>query len=160
MAGNPGGIKVAQNADPLVALLNIEIAQIFVAYDGIGDACVSQMGGAQVDPLAAKFRFCFQQRLESGGKGGDAPGGLGSDDPLRGNFHQPHVHHGLCAVLRQQLIQHRRMGGPSCGEKLLIFFLPGAQRLGVFVYCGLHGHGSLLKNNVEDSDPFLPYNIP
>ena len=58
---DPGGAEIAQHADPLVALLNIEIAQILVAGDGIPDAHISQMGGAQRHPLPGKLRFGVQQ---------------------------------------------------------------------------------------------------
>ena len=41
IAGNPGRVKVPQNADPFVALLNIKVAQIFKAFNGLGDTGVA-----------------------------------------------------------------------------------------------------------------------
>ena len=38
LAGDPGRTEVAQDADTLVAFLDIEIAQIFIAGDGFPDA--------------------------------------------------------------------------------------------------------------------------
>ena len=143
IAGNPGSVVVAQHADPLVALLNIEIAQVFIAQNGVGNARIAQMGGAQADPFHGKFAFGVQQGLKSGGKGGDAAGGLGAHDPLRGNLDEAHIHHGFGGVFRQQLVQHSGMGGLAGGCQFLVFFLTGLQGLDVFIRRHLCIHGSL-----------------
>ena len=132
-AGNPGGAKVPQDADPLVALLNVEIPQIFVAQNGVGDARLSQVGSTEVDPLGGKLGFAVQQRAEGGGKGRDASGGFGADDPLRGNFHQPHVHHGIRIVFRQNIVQHGRVGRAPLHHKLPVFPLALFQRQVIFI---------------------------
>ena len=41
IAGNPGRVKVPQNTDPFVALLNIKVTQIFKAFNGLSDTGVA-----------------------------------------------------------------------------------------------------------------------
>ena len=83
------------------------------------------MGSAQADPLHGKLAFWIQQGLEGGGKGSDASGGLGTHDPLRGDFNKSYIHHGFGGIFRQQLIQHSRVGGLSRGGQLFVFLLSG-----------------------------------
>ena len=143
VAGDLGRAKMPQHADPFIAFLHVEIAQILIAYDGIGDAGVSQMGSAQADPFGGKFRFAVQQGLEGGGEGSDPPGGFGAHDPLGRDLHQTYFHYRFRRVFRQQFIQHCRVGIAPGGHKILIFFLAGFQRLDVFFCRHLCIHGSL-----------------
>ena len=155
LSGNPGSTEAAQDADPLVPLLDVEIAQVFVARNGVGDAGFPQMGGAQVDPLGGKFRLGIQQRVERGSEGGDSPGGFGTDNPFGGNLYEPYVHHRVGTVFRQQLVQNRRMGGLTGGGQFPEFLLSGPQCLVVFIGCKLDIHGSLLLFRID----FLMYSI-
>ena len=62
MAWNPGCTVVFQNADPLIALLHIEIAHILEALDWFPDALIRHMKAAQVAPLPGKFTVQVQKR--------------------------------------------------------------------------------------------------
>ena len=145
VAGDPGRVKISQHADPLVALLDIEIAQIFIAEDGVGNAHVAQMGRAQVDPFGGKLGLLVQQRLERRGKGRDAACRLGTHDPLGRDLHQAHIHYDIRGILRQDLVQHRGMGTFLRHQQFPVFLLALAQRLGIFFSCCLYCHGSLLR---------------
>ena len=154
VAGDPGRAEMPQDADPFVALLHIEITQVFKADDGVGDAGVSQMGGAQADPFGGEFGFHIQQWPKRSGKGGDPPAGLHAGDPLRGDFHQAHIYHGIGGVFRQQFIQHGRVGRAAGHQQLPVFLLPEAHGLDIFIGCCLGVH-SYLQGKV-----FFTYIIP
>ena len=64
IAGDGGGLIAFEDADPLVALLDIKAAQVLIAADGVPDPFVAQMGGAQADPLLGKFRVCGKEGHE------------------------------------------------------------------------------------------------
>ena len=112
---DPRGAEVAQHADPLVALLDVEIAQVLIALDGIPDAYVPQVRGAQVHPLAGELGLGIQQGEKAGREGGDPPGGFGAQDPLGRDLQHPQVLDGVCAAVRQNFIQHRGIGGLPLG---------------------------------------------
>ena len=136
--GNPGRAEIAQHTHPLVALLDIEITQVFIAGNGVADALGSQVGFAKSNPFGCKFRFCIQQRIEAGSKGRDASGGFGAHDSLRRNVHDSHIHNGLCIDFRQQLIQYFRVLFLSGGQELFGFSLPQLQRLEIFLPASLN----------------------
>ena len=158
IAGNPGGAEVPQDADTLIALLHIKIAQIFKALDGISDARLAEMGGAQVHPLGAKLRPRLQQGAEGGGEGGDPPGGFHADNPLRRQLHKPHILHGVGGVVRQNFVQNQRMGILPLHHQLPVFLLTLSQRLCIFFNCVLmrHGKASLEKQQFILHDTFFP----
>ena len=141
IAGNPGCAEVPQHTDPLVALLHIEIAQIFKALDGIGDARLAEMGGAQVHPFSSKLRPRLQQGAEGGGEGGDPPGGFHADNPLRRQLHQPHILYGVGGGVRQNFVQNQRMRVLPLHHQLPVFLLTLSQSLCIFFNCGLMRHG-------------------
>ena len=91
------------------------------------------MGSAEVDPLDGKFGFAVQQGAEGGGEGRNAPGGFGADDPFRGDLYQPHVHHGIRIIFRQDIVQHGGVGRPPLHHKLPVFLLALFQRQVVFI---------------------------
>ena len=155
VAGNPGRAEMPQHADPLVALLDIKVAQILIAEDGVGDAGVPQVGAAKGNPLGGELTFAVQQRAEGGSKSGDPPGAFHADDPLGGNLDQTDVHDALSHTLGQQLVQYLRMGAAARHQQFPVFFLAHAQGLGIFFHCGLCDHGSLL-----DRKDIFPYIIP
>ena len=64
VAGDGGGLVAFQDADPLVALLDIKAAQVLIAADGVPNPFVTQMGGTQADPLLGKFRVCGKEGHE------------------------------------------------------------------------------------------------
>ena len=78
VAGDTGRVKVTQDTGPLVTLLDIEFSQIFKADDGVTDALIGQVGGAEIDPLVGKFCIYAQKGQKTGGKGGDPAGGFGA----------------------------------------------------------------------------------
>jgi len=96
---NPGRAEVAQDADPLVALLHVKIPQIFIADNGVADAG-GQVVGAQLDPFGGELGIHTQQGLESDIKGGDPSGGFCADDPLGGNVHKTDVKGGVGVIFR------------------------------------------------------------
>ena len=143
IAGDPGGTEMPQHADPLVTLLDIEIAQIFKADDGVGDAGLSQVGDAEVDPFQTKFGFRIQQGLEFGIEGGDTAGRLGADDPLDRNFHQSDLLGHGGNICGQDLIQNRRIGGQARHQAFPIYLLTLFQGKQIFFGCSLN-HSVLL----------------
>ena len=145
---NPGRAEVTQHADPLVALLDVEIAQILVAGDGIPDAHVSQMGGAQIHPFPGKLRFGVQQRQKARRKGSDPAGRLGTDNTLRRNLQQSQLLHHLGPVFRENLIQNRGVCCFSLGGQLTD--LPLAQFKGPVILFRYH-----LCRNFHDAAPFV-----
>ena len=136
--GNPGRAKIAQHAHPLVALLDIEIAQVFIAGNGVPDALGPQVGITKSNPFGCEFRFHIQQRIEAGGKGRNASGGFCAHNPLRGNLHGSHIHNGLRIDFRQQLIQHFRVRISPGGQELFEFPLPQLQCLEIFLPASLN----------------------
>ena len=141
IAGNPGGTEVAQHADPLVALLNIEIAQVFKADNGFGDAGLAQVSSAEVDPFQAEFGIHFQQRLEFCVEGGNAAGGLGADDPFGGNLHHTQLLGHGGNILGQNVIQNGGVRGQVCHQAFPIHFLALFQSKQIFFSCGLNHSG-------------------
>ena len=131
---------MAHDADALVALLDIEVAQVFVAFNGIGNAGGTQMGFAQQDPLGAKFGFCLQQRTEGSSKGGDPSGSFGAHDPLGGNIYQTDIQHGFRRHFRQNFIQNGRMRFPTSHQQISIFFLTQTKGFGIFFQCDFCTH--------------------
>ena len=133
-AGNPGRAEVFQHADPLIALLHIEVAQIFIAYDGFPDALLGQMGHAQADPLVGKLRIRIQHGQKIRIEGRDPSGGLGAHDPLRRNLHQTHVDAGLHRGTGD-FRQHLRIGVPAPGNAFFAFGLGQFHCFQIFFQC-------------------------
>ena len=133
-AGDPGGFKIFQDADPLVSRLNVEISVIFVTNDGIADA-LAQVGGAELDPLDGKLRVPAQQGQKRGREGTDAACGLGAHDAVCGNLHQTHGNAAVCGDVTDELVQHGGIGRAALG--LTLPDLLQAQLQGFLVF--LHG---------------------
>ena len=66
IGSDAGRTKIPQHADPLITLLHIEIAHIFIALNGILNSLCPQMGNTQIDPLGSKLRIRPHQRQETG----------------------------------------------------------------------------------------------
>ena len=105
VAGDPGRAEVAQDADALVALLDIEHAQVLEDLDRVTDADLAQMGLAEADPLIGEFGIPVQQRQEIPGEGRDPALGLDAHDPLRGDLQQAHILSGIRGDAFQHLVQ-------------------------------------------------------
>ena len=133
-AGDPGRAKIAQHGNTLVALFHIEITQIFVAGNGVADT-LFKVGKAQVGPFQSELTVGLCQRQERGGKGGDAAGGAGADDPFGGDFHKTDILHHVGSVVVQQIVQNSGVGRLAGGDHFFIFFLTLAQCRGVFFFC-------------------------
>ena len=129
-----------QHADPLISFLDVEIAQILKTENGVGDAGVSQVGSAQVNPLGGKLRLEIQQRAEGCGKGRNPTGGFHAHNSLRRDFHQANIRHHIPGIFRQEVIQHSRMGVFSGHQQFPVFLLPQTQRLGIFIHSCLYAH--------------------
>ena len=124
-----------QYTDPFISLLDIEIAQIFIAQDRIRNTGFSQMCLTQVNPFGAKFCFLIQQRSETGTECCDPPGGFHTDNALCRDFHQTHPLGYFGGEIRQEIVQYQRIGMPAGGGKFFIFSLTRTQGAGVFVKC-------------------------
>ena len=122
VAGDPGAAEAAQYADPLVAFLYIEIAQVFKAQNGIPDALRTQVGIAKDHPLVGKFGAGIQQGQECGGESGNTPGGLGANDSLDGDLHEADVCVDVGRTLGPDFVQNSRVRGLACGNQFFIFF--------------------------------------
>ncbi len=143
--GGDGGRAVAfQHADPLVALLDVEPAQVLVAPNGVPDALVPQVGGAQLHPLGGELRVRVQQGHEVGGEGAAPPGGLGAGDLLGGDLQHPHVRPSGHHVLVQDLVQDRGVGVLAPDHPLLVVFLAKPQGFDVLFHGFLSAHRCLL----------------
>ena len=129
------------HTDPLVALLNIEIAQILIAFNGAVDTLVAQMGGAEVDPLLAKLRIGREQGQKTGSKGIGPAGGFCADDLADRDLHQGKLLGVLCGKFPDQLIQHGGMGVSALGGQLLQLPLAQLQGALIFGYSFLAAHG-------------------
>ena len=134
VAGDPGRAEIAQDGHPLVALLDIEIAHVFKALNGLPDALVAQMGGAELLPFGGELAAVAEQGQEGGRKGGDPPGGLGAHDPLCRDLHQAHFQGRIKIGGAQNIIQNRRVGIFSGGNQFLGFFQTLFHRLGIFFH--------------------------
>ena len=109
-AGYTACAEIFQHTDALVALLHIKTPQIFITADGVADALL-HMGDAQADPLGAELGFHIQQRHKVGGKRPGAPFGLGADQKVHRDIHQPQGHLGIDpGVPLQDDVQHRQIG--------------------------------------------------
>ena len=99
IAGDGGGVEALEDADPLVALLDVKAAHVLIAPDGVPNALLAEVSGAQVYPLGGKLRVRGQQRHEVRGEGGAPPHGFGSHDLISGNVDDSQVylpgHHGV-----------------------------------------------------------------
>ena len=133
-----------QHGNPLVAFLHVKIAQILIAHNRIPDTLFAQMVTAKADPLGTKFRLRLQQRTEGRGEGADPSGGLGADDPLRGNVQHTDVIGGQTGFLRQDLIQHRRVGMLSRHDQFSLLLVTLFQGNGIFICGKLSAHSFLL----------------
>ena len=141
VAGNGRRIVAFEHADPLVALLDVEPAQILITADGVPYALVAQVGGAQVDPLVGKLRVQLQQGHEVIRKGGTPSNRLIADDLLGGNLNDPHVRlSGNQGVVHQNFIQYRRIGVTSMEDAVLICALPQLEGSAVLVVSFLSAH--------------------
>ena len=134
IAGNTGGAEVIQHGDTLIALHHVELAQILKTLNGVLDTGVTQMGGAEVDPLDAELGIGTQQGLERGGKGRDTASGFGADDGVGGNFHHANVLMGVGRAFHQNIVQDDGVGMASGGGQFPVFLVAPAKRLGVFIF--------------------------
>ena len=112
-----GCTVVFQHAQALVAFLHVEVAQIFVADQGIADARIAEMVGAQVDPFGGKLRALCQQRQERRGKGGGPVGGLQADKTLHRDLRFADVADGFDADAVQQFVQNGGMRKGTVGQR-------------------------------------------
>ena len=147
IAGDPGGSKMAQDTDPLVALLDIEDAQIFKDLDRVPDARFAQMGVTEIDPLISEFGILVQQRQEIPGKGRDPALGLDAHDPLRRDLQQAHILGRVVGRVRQHLIQNSGIGRDARHDQFSVFFLSLFQGQFIFFHCDLRTHHILLKHS-------------
>ena len=109
-AGNAGGVVAFEHAHPLVPFLNIKLAQVFQAGDGVGDAGFAQMRLAQVDPFAAKLGRFIQQRHKIPGESGLAPIRPSAHDAVHGNVHQADFHRVAADTVVDQFVQYQGIG--------------------------------------------------
>ena len=130
------GAVALEDADPLVALLDVKPAHVFVAADGVPDA-LPQVGHAQLHPFGGKLCVSCQKGHEVGGKGGGPSGGLGAHNPLGGDADEPHVHPAGGHGVVQNFIQHLRIRITSPDDTIPVMLLPRLQRFGVLLVCFL-----------------------
>ena len=132
-------LKIAQNADALVALLHIEFSIIFKAADRFADALLPQMGVAEIDPFAAELRVGIQQRQKAGRERILPPGRLGSDDQVDGDLHQADALLLRGIAVGENLVEHLHIGRNAGGHAVLVlpesrfqrFRICGNRRIGV-----------------------------
>ncbi len=91
IGGDGGGVVALEDTDPLVALLHVEPAQVFITPDGVPDS-LPQVGLAQVHPFGGKFRIRLHQREKIGRKGGAPPLCFGAGNLVHGDFLDSHIH--------------------------------------------------------------------
>ncbi len=144
IAGDSGGVVALEDADPLVALLDVEPAQVFIAADGVADALVPQMGRAQIHPFIRKFRICVQQGHEIGGKGGTPPGSLRTGDGLCRHLDHTHVHPARHHGVVQDFVQDLGVGVAPVEDAVLVIFLALLEGLAVLLQCFLSAQKELL----------------
>ena len=133
-------VKAVQNADPLVALLDVEAAQVFIAPDGIPDALIAQMCFTEVDPLGGKFRIFVQKRKKVGGKGILPAFAFGSHDLLSGNFNDAKVYPSGDHGVVQNFIQDLKIRVLSVQNSLLVARFAGLQCFPILITCVLSSH--------------------
>ena len=139
-AGYTACTEIFQHTDALVALLHIKTPQIFIAADGVTDALL-HMGDAKADPLGAELGFHIQQRHKVGGKRPGAPLGLGADQEIHRDIHQPQGHLGIDpGGTLQDVVQHRQIGRLPPQNFFAVIALPHFLGFCVFVHCLGTGH--------------------
>ena len=55
VAWDGGGVEAFEDADALVALLDVEAAHVLVAADGVTYALVAEVGGAELGPFGGEL---------------------------------------------------------------------------------------------------------
>ena len=126
LGGDAGRTEGTQNADALVALLHIEIAQILVAQRRLTDA-VGKVGSAKADPLGGKLGIHIQKGQKAVGERTGATCGFGAHDAVGGDLHHAHIDVAVRAAGGQDVIQHQRLRGQRFILQLLQRSLLGAE---------------------------------
>ena len=135
-------VEALEHADALVALLDVESAEVFIAADRIADALRAEIGIAERDPLAAEFRLHRQQRHEIGGKGVAPSFALGADDAVHRHVDQAELRTPRGEMLVKDLVEDLRVGIFSFQNGLFIAFLPRLERGGILGLGFGNGHVS------------------
>ena len=135
-ARNGDRLVVFEDRHPLVALLHIELVQVFVGNDGGVDALL-QMGLAENRPLGGELGVLFQQGHKVGRKGRVPPAGLGAHNALGGDIHQPQRLLGNDVHPVQDIIQHRKVRRLAARHTGTVGTLARAQGASIIFY---HGH--------------------
>ena len=115
-------LEVLINAYPLISLLHVELSQVLKAADGFQGAGVTHMNHADVDPLGGKFRSVGKNRKKVSGKGGDASGGLGADNPVCGNINHTQFYLAGGFTFVQNIVQYRRRRIDAFGDTFFLIF--------------------------------------
>ena len=90
------------------------------------------MRAAEGDPFLAELTVFLKQRVKTGGEGIDAACRHGPDDTVRRDIDNAEFPDGMDGQVRQDLVQHGRVGIPACVRKRLLFLLAQAQSLFIF----------------------------
>jgi hypothetical protein len=120
----------AQNAHPLIPLLDVETPQVLVALDRVVDA-LAELGGAQVGPLHGELGVRPHEGEKAGGEGI-------TPRLLRGAHHQidGHLHHAQLDLGKLELFRPQSLdvGVQPPVDAVLIFSLPLLQGLLIVLY--------------------------
>ena len=118
--GGDGGRAVdSQDTDSLVPFLNVKVAEVLIAPDGVSDVPVPQVDLAQGHPLPGEFHVRVQQGQEVRRESGPAARRLGAYNLVAGNLHDSQLrlarHHGVA----DDLVQHLGIGVTAPDQGLL-----------------------------------------
>ena len=119
-------------------ILDVELAQVFEAADGIAYAAGAQMRRAQVDPFVCKLTAGLQQGHEIPGEGLFAASGPGAHDELGRDVESADLHVAGCIGVGKHVLQHGRIrikSGGNAGAVILFALFLG-------VYILFKGFGS------------------
>ena len=121
---DPDRAEISQDADALVALLDVEIAQVFIALYGLPDSRVGEMLLAQCHPFHGEFALGALYRQKGRGKRVDPARCFCADDALNGDLPHPQIPDACLRGLREHLVEHRGGDRQSGSLGLLLLLEP------------------------------------
>ena len=111
-----------QNADPLVALGNIEMVHKFHGDDGLPDSLID-MGLIQVGPFHRELCIVREQGQKIAGEGMRPAGCPGADHGVQRNLLKPQGHLRGDIGLADEILQSRKIGNAALQKLRTIGFL-------------------------------------
>ena len=128
--------EISEHAHALIALGDVEIPEVFDAFDRVAYAGVGKMRVQKRDPLHREFAVDIRQGQERGRKRADPALRARADYALGGDLLHGQLEGGRVRGAGKDLVEHGGIRRKSLRLKLLLLFQRKRARMQVFFFCG------------------------